>query len=280
MVPSCSEPSVAPPSPRLLTTLTPPAMIPSGSIAGGLRAAIKQPKVRRIKPSSRLESLSKYVATSGCYDVIDAMLQAVLVERPTAVLPFLVQFARGCEHKEKRAKVATKLEQGKVLSVDEMELLRGPAPEPVLDEAFVLLEVLDPIDLKLQSGHLLNTAEVLQLRNATHTLHLHTSAPPRICTIAPLHPPTSAPPLPCAHAPLYLCARAYVQVDILARRAEGAHGAAGLRQLWADYLSSQQVILHCMVHCTVHCIVRCVVHRASCVRTSGIIQCIAQSSAR
>ena len=153
----------------------PPAALPSlgqSASARELPLPIKQPKARRFKASSRLETLNNYVATSGCYEVIDDMLQTVLLERPTSMLPFLVQYARGCDHKAKRAQVEVKLEQGKVLSVEEMELLRGDAePEPVPDEAFALLELVDPIDHKLMSGHLLTTEEVAILTRRAEGAH-------------------------------------------------------------------------------------------------------------
>ena len=153
----------------------PPAALPSlgqSASARELPLPIKQPKARRFKASSRLETLNNYVATSGCYEVIDDMLQTVLLERPTSMLPFLVQYARGCDHKAKRAQVEIKLEQGKVLSVEEMELLRGDAePEPVPDEAFALLELVDPIDHKLMSGHLLTTEEVAILTRRAEGAH-------------------------------------------------------------------------------------------------------------
>ena len=153
----------------------PPAALPSlgqSASARELPLPIKQPKARRFKASSRLETLNNYVATSGCYEVIDDMLQTVLLERPTSMLPFLVQYARGCDHKAKRAQVEVKLEQGKVLSVEEMELLRGDAePKPVPDEAFALLELVDPIDHKLMSGHLLTTEEVAILTRRAEGAH-------------------------------------------------------------------------------------------------------------
>ena len=54
----------------------PPAALPSlgqSASARELPLPIKQPKARRFKASSRLETLNKYVATSGCYEVIDDM---------------------------------------------------------------------------------------------------------------------------------------------------------------------------------------------------------------
>ena len=153
----------------------PPTALPSlgqSASARELPLPIKQPKARRFKASSRLETLNKYVATSGCYEVIDDMLQTVLLERPTSMLPFLVQYARDCDHKAKRAQVELKLEQGKVLSVEEIELLRGDAePKPVPDEAFALLELVDPIDHKLMSGHLLTTEEVAILTRRAEGAH-------------------------------------------------------------------------------------------------------------
>ena len=158
-----------------LQSRKPPARLPSlghSASAQALPLPIKQPKARRSKPSSRLETLNQYVATSGCYDVVDDMLQSVLLERPTSMLPFLVQYARGCEHEAKRAQVEVKLEQGKVLSAQEMELLRGDAePEPVPDEAFALLEHVDPIEHKLVSGQLLSAEEVAILTRRAEGEH-------------------------------------------------------------------------------------------------------------
>ena len=153
----------------------PPARLPSlgqSASAQVLPLPTKQPKARRFKASSSLETLNQYVATSGCYEVIDDMLQSVLLERPTSMLPFLVQYARGCDHEAKRAQVEVKLEQGKVLSAQEMELLRGDAePEPVPDEAFALLEHVDPIEHKLVSGQLLSAEEVAILTRRAEGEH-------------------------------------------------------------------------------------------------------------
>ena len=59
---------------------------------------------RRLKPIATALPRSKmpqpwdlmhsYVAQTGCFDLVDAMVQAVLLERPPAVLPFLVDFSR------------------------------------------------------------------------------------------------------------------------------------------------------------------------------------------
>ena len=153
----------------------PPAALPSlgqSASARQLPLPIKQPKARRFKASTRLEALNQYVATSGCYEVIDEFLQTVLLERPTSLLPFLVQYARGCDHKAKHTQAKVKIEQGKVLSVEEMELLRGDAEsKPVPDEAFALLELVDPIDHKLMSGHLLTTEEVAILTRRAEEAH-------------------------------------------------------------------------------------------------------------
>ena len=153
----------------------PPAALPSlgqSASARQLPLPIKQPKARRFKASTRLEALNQYVATSGCYEVIDEFLQTVLLERPTSLLPFLVQYARGCDHKAKHTQAKVKIEQGKVLSVEEMELLRGDAEsKPVPNEAFALLELIDPIDHKLMSGHLLTTEEVAILTRRAEGAH-------------------------------------------------------------------------------------------------------------
>ena len=55
----------------------PPAALPSlgqSASARQLPLPIKQPKARRFKASTRLEALNQYVATSGCYEVIDEFL--------------------------------------------------------------------------------------------------------------------------------------------------------------------------------------------------------------
>ena len=52
-----------------LQSRKPPARLPSlghSASAQALPLPIKQPKARRSKPSSRLETLNQYVATSGC----------------------------------------------------------------------------------------------------------------------------------------------------------------------------------------------------------------------
>ena len=130
------------------------------------------------------------------------MLQSVLVERPTAVLPFLVEYTRGREHNERREEMAVKLRSGKLLSNEEMELLRGPVHKPMLDDAFALLEVVDPIDRKLQSGLLLSAAEVRA------PPHLHFSAPLRLCAPAPPRLRANAPVRQCVSASVRQCANA------------------------------------------------------------------------
>ena len=50
----------------------------------------------------RFDMLTKYVAGSCAYDLVDELLHAVLIEQPASVLPFLVTYLR------KRAAVGKK----------------------------------------------------------------------------------------------------------------------------------------------------------------------------
>ena len=59
--------------------------------------------VRKPRPNKqRFDMLTKYVAGSCAYDLVDELLHAVLIEQPASVLPFLVTYLR------KRAAVGKK----------------------------------------------------------------------------------------------------------------------------------------------------------------------------
>ena len=134
-------------APALSTRRNPPKLAPIGAasekVLPGLRGkkAAAPPYRARDEASARrkLDALGTYVIETGCYDMVDAMLQAVLVERPSAALPYLVTFARTRE----RTVLAGKLEQGKVLSPAEMDLLRG-GHAPLDPESAELLKPVDP----------------------------------------------------------------------------------------------------------------------------------------
>ena len=141
-------------APALSTRRNPSKLAPiaaaSQKVLPGLRGKKAAPPYRaRDEASTRrqLDALGTYVIETGCYDMVDAMLQAVLVERPSAALPYLVTFARARE----RSVLATKLEQGKVLSSEEMDLLRG-GDAPLDPDSAELLKPVDPAKVEPNSG--------------------------------------------------------------------------------------------------------------------------------
>ena len=66
------------------TVVLPPIGPPASASAQAAEPVYKSK--RRRKPKS-LEDLGRYTATSGCYELIDELMQSVLLERPAAVLP-------------------------------------------------------------------------------------------------------------------------------------------------------------------------------------------------
>ena len=120
------------------TVVLPPIGPPASASAQAAEPVYKSK--RRRKPKS-LEDLGRYTATSGCYELIDELMQSVLLERPAAVLPHLVQHCREktALSKEDRAQLEHKFEQGKLLSAEEMDALRNGSAHPVAAEAFRLL---------------------------------------------------------------------------------------------------------------------------------------------
>lgn len=126
----------------MLSCQTPVVLPPIGPPARASVQAVEPvyKSKRRRKPKS-LEDLGRYTATSGCYELIDELMQSVLLERPAAVLPHLVQHCREktALSEEDRAQLEHKFEQGKLLSAEEMDALRNGSAQPLAAEAFRLL---------------------------------------------------------------------------------------------------------------------------------------------
>ena len=164
--------SISSSAPALSTRRSQPKLAPIG--------AAPEKALRRTKPAGpppnqvhvhrKLDALGSYVIETGCYDMVDAMLQAVLVERPSAALPFLVNFARTQE----RAVLAVKLEQGKVLKPEEMNLLRSDHAS--LDpESAKIFEPVDPIKTKLNPGPMASGGPAQRQAWADYLGHQQTS---------------------------------------------------------------------------------------------------------
>lgn len=160
-------------APALSTRRNQPKLAPiaaaSEKALSGLRRKKVVPSPHRARDEAyarrKLDALGTYVIETGCYEMVDAMLQAVLVEKPTAALPYLVTFARLRE----RTVLAGKLEQGKVLSPEEMDLLRG-GHAPLDPDSADLLKPVDLMEPKLNSDHARSEGELA-------VPHRHTECP-------------------------------------------------------------------------------------------------------
>jgi len=230
-------------APALSTRRNPSKLAPiaaaSQKVLPGLRGKKAAPPYRaRDEASTRrqLDALGTYVIETGCYDMVDAMLQAVLVERPSAALPYLVTFARARE----RSVLATKLELGKLLSSEEMDLLRG-GDAPLDPDSAELLKPVDPAKVQMLSTEEMDTMRWRAIETKLATGQMLSAAEQQLLRVRAVEENLARGKMLSAD-----------EVDLLREHAKGQPasepnsgpvpiGGAWQRRAWESYLGHQQV---------------------------------------